>query len=92
MYSDGTASGTTLPGWITWNDGTQTLTVAPTDPAVAGTHSLMGTYTATNGTPTIFTVVTLTIDCVVTSVTRPANPSSGLDYNLFDTPLYFDFS
>ena len=28
-YADGSASGTTLPSWITWNDGSQTLTINP---------------------------------------------------------------
>ena len=45
VLSDGSA----LPSWITWNDGTQTLTVAPTDVNDVGTTTLMGTYTPTNG-------------------------------------------
>lgn len=67
------------------------MTVAPTLPSVAGTHTLLGTYTATNGTPTIFPVVTITVDCVVTSFTRPSDPSS-IAYNLWDAPVYEDFT
>ena len=52
----------------------------------------MGTYTPTYGTAAQFTVMTLTINCVVTSVTRPSNPASGLTYILWDSPLSFDFS
>ena len=89
-YDDNTGAGAALPAWITF-DGT-TLTVAPTLPSVAGTHTLLGTFTPTYGTATIFPVVTIVVDCAVTAFTRPANPSSGLSYNLFDAPLYFDFS
>ena len=66
--------------------------MSPTAPNVANTYSLLGTYTPTNGSAAQFTVATLTIECVVTSFTRPSNPSSGLTYNLWDTPLSFDFS
>ena len=54
--------------------------------------TLLGTYTPTYGTAAQFTVATLTIECVVTSFTRPSNPTSGLSYNLNDTPLSFDFA
>ena len=91
-YADGSASGTTLPSWITWAHATQVLTVAPNAPNLAGTHSLLATYTPTNGSASIFTVMTITVECVVTSFTRPSNPSSGLTYNLWDSALSFDFS
>ena len=49
-YDDGaTSGGVTLPSWITWNDSTNTLTVAPDNVSYTGSHSLLGTYTPTNG-------------------------------------------
>jgi len=91
LYDDG-SGGAALSGysWITF-DGT-TLTVSPDNPNLVGTHSLLGTFTATNGSPAQFTVATITVDCVVTGFTKPANPSSGLAYNLWASPLSFDFS
>ena len=86
------SDGSALPSWITWNDGTQTLTVAPTAVGDVGTKTLLGTYTPTNGSASQFTVATLTIVCTVTSFTRPSNPSTGLTYNLWDAPLSFDFT
>jgi len=65
--------------------------VSPVLPSVAGVWTLKGTYTPTYGTATIYDVAVLTIECVVTSFTKPANPSSGLTYNMWDTPLSFDF-
>ena len=87
-YSDGNA----LPSWITWNHSTQTLSINPDNPSYAGSHSLLGTYTPTYGTAAEFTVVTFTVNCVVTSFTRPSNPTSGLTYNLWSSPIAFDFS
>ena len=52
----------------------------------------MGTFTPTHGTATQFTVATITVNCVVTSVTRPSNPNSGLTYTLWGTALNFDYS
>ena len=52
-YDDGaTSGGVTLPSWITWNDSTQTLTLAPTTPSLDGTHTIFGTYTPDSGTAT----------------------------------------
>lgn len=86
------SNGSALPAWIIWDDTNQVLTVTPNDPSYAGTYTILGTYTPTNGSASQFTVVTLTVNCVVTSVTRPTNPSTGLDYNLWDSTLSFDFS
>lgn len=36
--------------------------------------------------------MTITVDCVVTSMTKPANPTSNLTYQLWNAPTYFDFS
>ena len=92
-YDDGaTSGGVTLPSWITWNDSTQTLTLAPTTPSLDGTHTIFGTYTPDSGTATQFTVLTITVDCVVTSVTRPSNPTTGLTYELWYSPNIFDFT
>ena len=78
---------------MTWNDSTQVLSIAPDQPSYAGKWTILGTYTPTNGSASQFTVVTLTVDCVVTSFTRPANPTTGLTYNLWDaTALSFDFT
>ena len=91
-YLDGNSGGAALSGydWISF-DGT-TLTISPTATSVVGSHSLMGTFTPTYGTAAQFTVVTFTVECEVTSFTKPANPTTGLTYNLWATALSFDFS
>ena len=88
VQSDGSA----LPAWIVWADGGQTLTVSPVLPSVAGVWTLKGTYTPTNGSAAQFDVAVITIACVVTSFTKPSNPSSGLAYDLWNDALAFDFS
>ena len=88
VLSDGSA----LPSWITWNDSSQTLTVAPTSVSDVGTTTLKGTYSPTYGTSAQFTVATLTIECIVSSFTRPSNPSTGLTYNLWSDSISFDFT
>jgi len=89
----------TLPAWMTWNDGTQTFTIAPPtgSPELAGkTYKVYGTFTTTTasyGTPTELHLLTVTIDCVVTSFTMPAAPTgAALQYTLWATPLSFDFT
>ena len=84
--------GTALPSWITWNASTQILTAAPTTPSLVGTYTLKATYSPTYGTAAQFSVLTITVRCVVTSMTRPSNPTTGLTYNVWDKPLSFDFS
>ena len=92
-YDDGaTSGGVTLPSWITWNDGTSTLTVAPDNVSYTGSHTLLGTFTPTHGTAAQFTVVTITVNCVVTSVTRPSNPTTGLTFILWGDIIYKDFT
>ena len=81
-----------LPSWITWNASTQILTAAPTTPSLVGTYTLKATYTPTNGSAAQFSVLTITVRCVVTSFTRPANPTTGLSYNLWDAANSFDFT
>lgn len=77
-FNDGTGA-TTLPSWITFDSSTKVLTVAPTDVALAGkTYTIAATYTPTYGTASSFTIAEVTVNCVVTSFTRPANPTSGL--------------
>ena len=66
--------------------------MAPTIPSLVGTYTLKATYTPTNGSAAEFSVLTITVQCVVTSMTRPANPTTGLTYNVWDKPLSFDFS
>ena len=81
-----------LPSWITWNASTQILTAAPTTPSLVGTYTLKATYTPTNGSAAQFSVLTITVRCVVTSMTRPADPTTGLTYYVWDKPLSFDFT
>ena len=66
--------------------------VAPTTPATAGEYKVYATFTSTSGTPAEFLIVDLKIDCVVTSFTKPNNPTTGLTYKLFYPPLAFDFN
>lgn len=82
------ASPVTLPvsptTWLAWNHSTQTFTIAPAtaNPDLIGTYKVYATYSAPagSGTPTEFHVLTVTIDCVVTSFTRPSDYTGT--YNL----------
>lgn len=84
--------------WLAWNDGTQTFTIAPAtaNPELVGTYKVYGTFTptaASYGTPTELHLLTVTIDCVVTSFTMPAAPTGAdLQYTLWAVPLSFDFT
>ena len=93
-FDDGTGA-TTLPSWITWNTGTQTLTVNPTTPSLAGTtYTIAATYSpdASGSTASSFTVLEITVKCVVTSFTRPSNPSSGTTQYVKGSAIEFDFN
>jgi hypothetical protein len=79
-----------LPAWITWSS--TDLVFAPTDPALVGTYQIAGTYTPTHGTAAEYQVVTLTVSCEVTSMTVPANPTTGLTHYIKGSPLVFDYS
>jgi hypothetical protein len=75
--NDGTGA-VSLPAWVTWNVGTQTMTLAPTDVALTGkTYTVVATYTPDYGTSTAFTVSTFTVDCVVTGFTNPSAPTGA---------------
>jgi hypothetical protein len=75
--NDGTGA-VSLPAWVTWNVGTQTMTLAPTDVALTGnTYTVVATYTPDYGTATAFTVSTFTVDCVVTGFTNPSAPTGA---------------
>ena len=84
--------GSALPSWITWNHSSQVLTVAPDNPSYVGTWYLKGTYSPATGSASAFSVVTITVQCVVTSMTRPSNPTSNLAYNVWDASIAHDFS
>ena len=69
------------------------MSVDPTDTTLAGqTYTIAATYTPTYGTATSFTVATITVNCVVTSFTRPSNPTSGLTQYIKGSAIEFDFN
>jgi hypothetical protein len=91
QINDGTGA-VSLPAWVTWNVGTQTITLAPTDVALTGkTYTVTATYTPDYGTASAFTVMTFTVDCVITSFTRPSDPSQ-ITYNIWDDTSFYDGS
>jgi hypothetical protein len=64
------------------------------NPAAAqiGTFTVTATYTPVHGSPvTSFTVVSLTIECLVTSFTKPSNPAN-MQYTVYDDETEFDMS
>jgi len=79
---------------MTWTDGTQTLAINPNnDMSLIKEYKVYGTYTSTSGTPTEFHILTVRIDCVVTSFTKPAAPTgSDLEYILWNVPKIFDYA
>ena len=91
MIDEG-SSPTALPSWITFDVDTQILTAAPTDLTLVGsTYTISAQYSPDNGVASSFDVLTLTIDCRVTSFTKPDDPTDGLTYYISGTPLYFFF-
>ena len=48
------------------------------------------TFTATEGQLPNYAAITLTVECTITSFTRPADPTAGLAYTLFDPTLDID--
>lgn len=61
---------------------TQTITITPTYVNL-GVHTIWVTYSATEGQTPQYEAITLTVECTVTSFTRPANPTTDLAYTLF---------
>ena len=92
---DGTASGTSLPSWMTFtSSGTssQTLSLAPTDGTALGTHNIKVIFTSTYGPNPDYTALTIVISCQVTSITQPAAPTTNLSYNVYDATITHDFT
>ena len=93
-YDDGTASGTTLPSWITYTStgtSTQTVVIDPPDGTVIGSHTLFATFTSTHGADPFYTAFTFTVTCQVTSFALPSNPSD-VTYTLFTSSLEVDLT
>jgi hypothetical protein len=67
--------------WMAFTDGAQSFTIAPqtADTTLVGVYKVYATYTApaSRGTPAEFHILTVTIDCVVTSFTKPAAPTGA---------------
>ena len=54
-------------------------------------HQVYGTFTPTTGSASQFLVAQITVECVVQSVIRPADPTEDLTYTLWiDDPVFFD--
>ena len=67
--------------------------MAPTLVAQAKSYPIYATYTSTSGTPTQFQVVTLNVDCQVTSFTLPSAPSGAdLTYTLWSQAKEYDMT
>ena len=66
---------------MAFTDGAQSFTIAPqtADTTLVGVYKVYATYTApaSRGTPAEFHILTVTIDCVVTSFTKPAAPTGA---------------
>ena len=90
--SDILFDGAALPSWITftaegadaeYTASTSSLNIDPTF-AEIGTYTITVTYTPNNGSPLAdLTVINLTVECLVASFTKPANPSN-LAYTIYN--------
>ena len=80
-----------LPAFIT-HDGSGVLTVTPTTSSHMGTWTIEVTQTTTYGDDPVWDAVQITVGCTIATITPDAAPTSGLTYNLYDTPLLIDLS
>ena len=80
---------TTLPTFMSVS-GT-TLTVTATTAADIGTWNLQLTQTVASGTSPVFTSVIVTVDCTLTDVANPTNPSTQT-YNIYDPTMLIDLT
>ena len=84
----GTNAATTKPNWITWpvnsndinsdNSQRQTkITINPANGQVIGTHSIIAVWTPKFGSAYTYTALTFSVNCEVTSFTKPSAPVHG---------------
>lgn len=79
-------------GWISFSGST--LTIAPTDPLLSGVYYVAATWTPTSsGTAAEHQILTITVNCEVTSMTKPSAPTGAdLIHDIKGSPLTFDFT
>lgn len=85
QWDDGTGAAS-LPGWITFTTSgttTQTISINPTDGTMIGTHSIVATFNPTNGADKVYTALTFTVSCEVTSFAVSGEPGSNPTYDVF---------
>ena len=92
VFNGATAS---KPSWITWpvTGDTDTNTdsssrktkiqIAPVDGTQKGTHSILATWTPTNGSAVTYTALTFAVGCKITSFTVAGAPGSDPTYEIF---------
>lgn len=78
-----------LPSFMSY-DGT-TLTVLPTTAAHLATWTLQMTQGVSSGTDPVFDAVVVTVECTLTSVDDPTNPSTQT-YNIYDPTMIIDLT
>ena len=78
-----------LPSFMTYDD--TTLTILPTTAAHLGVRTLQLTQTVSSGTNPVFDAVVVTIDCTLTSVDDPSNPSTQT-YYIYDPTMTIDLT
>ncbi len=98
--SDILLDGAALPSWITftaegadaeYTASTSSLNIDPTF-AEIGTYIITVTYTPNNGSPlTDLTVINLTVQCLVASFTKPADPDN-IEYTIYNDEVEFEMT
>lgn len=82
-----------LPKFVTFNSGTNTLTIAPVDYLDIGTWTLSVTQTVASGTVPIWDQIVINVGCMITSITNPANPLVSLTtYDVYSSTKTIDLS
>jgi hypothetical protein len=86
-YDDNSPSGIALPSWFVItqaSDNNQAIQIKPTAASHIGTHKIKVVFDSTYGPNPNYQALTITVTCVVTSITQPAAPTTNLSYTVYD--------
>ena len=85
QWFDNTGTNVPLPSFISFtstNSYVQSITISPTVSTEIGTYTLKATFDPDNGLTSTYPAIIVTVTCLVTSMTKPSDPSD-LPYDIY---------